>query len=101
MKILDMFGAGLPVCAFDYGPGLRELIRPGENAVLFSTADELARHLSELLALSEEASGRRQTLREGVRLSTYTTWREGWEVEARAAFVAPSGRVRRLAPAGH
>ena len=33
MKILDLFGAGVPVCAYDYGPCLLELVSPGDNGV--------------------------------------------------------------------
>ena len=42
MKIADMVGCALPVCAYDYGPVLGEMI--GDTAPLFRTASELADH---------------------------------------------------------
>ena len=48
MKICDLFGAALPVCAFDYGPTLRELVQPDHNALLFTDARTLADGLNRL-----------------------------------------------------
>lgn len=41
MKIIDMFGSGLPVIAFDF-PCLHELVQVGKNGLIFKTANELA-----------------------------------------------------------
>ncbi len=38
MKVADLFGAGVPVCALDYGARLAERVRHGDNGLLFSTA---------------------------------------------------------------
>ena len=43
MKVADLFGAGVPVCALDYGACLAERVRHGDNGLLFSTGRQLAR----------------------------------------------------------
>ena len=80
MKICDLFGAGVPVCALDYGPCLAELVRPGENGLLFSTSDELAAQMVELLR--DASRDRLERLREGAAASASPRWREGWRAEA-------------------
>jgi beta-1,4-mannosyltransferase len=84
MKLADMAGAGLPVCAFDYGPCLSERFRAGHDGLLFKSAEELAGSLRTLLAghatLVERADTR--------------SWDEGWEAEARASFYGVTSNTR-------
>lgn len=47
MKILDMFGSGIPVCAYYY-PTLPELVKNGENGIIFRGHSDLAAHLYRL-----------------------------------------------------
>jgi beta-1,4-mannosyltransferase len=82
MKVADMFGAGLPVCAYDYGPCLREMIRPNENGVLFADGAGLADQLHQLLAGFPQASARLDALRQGAQARRAVTWGEGWRAEA-------------------
>jgi beta-1,4-mannosyltransferase len=86
MKISDMFGAGLPVCALDYGPVLGELVRRDENGVTFHTGAELAAHILALLAGYPIPTARLETLQAGVRRLAAKGWIDGWREEARAMF---------------
>lgn len=49
MKLADFRGAGVPVCVFDYGPVLSEVLTPGHEGVTFHEPGQLA---SVLLALA-------------------------------------------------
>lgn len=42
-QVLDMFGAGVPVCAVKYGPVLAELVRDNENGRVFNNSDQLTK----------------------------------------------------------
>jgi len=48
MKVLDMFGCQLPVCAMNYET-IGELVRDGDNGLLFSSPQQLAQQLRQLL----------------------------------------------------
>ena len=56
MKVMDFFGAGVPVCALDYGPCLAEAVRDGDNGLTFTDAPQLARLLVELAGARVGAS---------------------------------------------
>jgi len=88
MKIADMFGAGLPVCALDYGPVLSELVRQGENGELFSTGQELAERIGTMLA-GFPGGNRLERLRAGVERHAGESWAEGWRREALPLFADP------------
>lgn len=87
MKIADLFGAGVPVCALDYGACLAERVRHGENGLLFSNGRQLADVLFDLF---EPFPGDQRTLdrlRAGARKSSRPTWEEGWLREARPVLL--------------
>jgi beta-1,4-mannosyltransferase len=75
MKVVDLFGVGTPVCAFDYGGSIREQIEDGVTGFLFSTARDLA-------ALLTRLGGDRDALdamRAGVRERWQVSWSEEWQ----------------------
>jgi beta-1,4-mannosyltransferase len=87
MKIADLFGAGVPVCALDYGACLAERVRHGDNGLLFSTAVQLADVLFDLFETFPVDQKRLDRLRSGARKSARPTWEEGWEREARPVLL--------------
>jgi beta-1,4-mannosyltransferase len=40
MKVVDMFGAGIPVLAIDY-PALPELVKDGKTGFVFTSKNQL------------------------------------------------------------
>ena len=83
MKVADLFGAGVPVCALDYGACLAERVRHADNGLLFSTAVQLADVLFDLFHTYPADQQLLDRLRAGARKSARPTWEEGWEREAR------------------
>jgi len=87
MKIADLFGAGVPVLALDYGACLAERVRHGDNGLLFSTAEQLADILFDLFESYPADQKRLERLRAGARKSARPTWEEGWTREARPVLL--------------
>jgi beta-1,4-mannosyltransferase len=83
MKLADCFGAGIPVCAFDYGPCLGEIVRHGENGLLFATAEQLAEQLTTLFHGYPERASLLARLRAGVAASAGERWDDAWRAVAR------------------
>ena len=90
MKIADLFGAGVPVCALDYGACLAERVRHGDNGLLFSAAVQLADELFDLFETYPADQQLLERLRSGARKSARPTWEEGWAREARELLLANS-----------
>ena len=87
MKVADMFGAGVPVCALDYGATLAERVRHGSNGLLFSTAEQLANVLFELFETFPAEDQTFERLRTGARKSARMSWEEGWQREAQPVLL--------------
>jgi beta-1,4-mannosyltransferase len=87
MKIADLFGAGVPVFALDYGACLAERVRHGVNGRLFSNARQLADLLFDLFEAFPAGSSELDRLRAGARRSARPTWEEGWATEARPVLL--------------
>lgn len=83
MKVVDMFGCGLPVCALDF-PCINELVRDGVNGRVFKTASELSDQLITLLDTFPVFPSRLDLMRAEIRddrvvRKTFLTWEENWE----------------------
>jgi beta-1,4-mannosyltransferase len=87
MKVADLFGAGVPVCALDYGACLAERVRHGDNGLLFSTARQLADVLFELFETFPADQSSLDRLRTGARRSARPTWEEAWVRDARPVLL--------------
>jgi beta-1,4-mannosyltransferase len=87
MKVADLFGAGVPVCALDYGACLAERVRHGDNGLLFSKADQLASMIFDLFETFPADQAPLDRLRNGARKSARPTWEEGWTREAKPVLL--------------
>jgi beta-1,4-mannosyltransferase len=94
MKIADLFGAGVPVCALDYGACLAERVRHGDNGLLFSTGRQLADVLFDLFEQFPADQKALDRLRNGARKLARPTWEEGWASEAKPVLL-PDGHPSR------
>jgi beta-1,4-mannosyltransferase len=93
MKVVDMFGAALPVAAREYAT-LEELVTPGRNGETFRTGAELTQHLQRLLAgfkgdRAEGATPQLERLRRGAAAWAATRWEEQWDRLAAPIFTTP------------
>ncbi|OTB13114.1 glycosyltransferase family 33 protein [Daldinia sp. EC12] len=77
MKVVDMFGSGLPVAAYSGYESFSELVKEGVNGCGFEKADELAAILTRLLG--DEGTNELQTLRKGAKKESDLRWDEEWD----------------------
>ncbi|KAK4125601.1 glycosyltransferase family 33 protein [Parathielavia appendiculata] len=77
MKVVDMFGAGLPVAAYSAYESFGELVKEGENGRGFETAEELAGILGHLLG--DEGRTELDRLRKGAAKEGSRRWDEEWD----------------------
>ncbi|PHH87340.1 hypothetical protein CDD83_9002 [Cordyceps sp. RAO-2017] len=77
MKVVDMFGAGLPVAAYSAFESFGELVREGENGCGFETSAQLAEIVGRLLS----STGERElaTLRQGAVREGSLRWDAEWD----------------------
>lgn len=97
MKILDMFGAGIPVCAYHYD-SLKELVQNQVNGYTFKSSVELKDLMVKLLAPFSPANSTLSDLEYMRRniLNQYKTdrWHSNWLENALPLFDSPP-RVNR------
>ncbi|KAJ9055387.1 mannosyltransferase [Entomophthora muscae] len=77
MKVVDMLGTGLPICALDFNC-MGELVSNNENGLLFSSAAELTAHLEYLFA-GRNAAAHLENLRRGAAKFGDIRWQPHWE----------------------
>ncbi|TTJ38835.1 Chitobiosyldiphosphodolichol beta-mannosyltransferase [Bagarius yarrelli] len=78
MKVVDMFGCCLPVCAIHF-QCLDELVRHEENGLIFNSADELAQQLKLLFLDFPNDHGKLGVFRRNLRESAEQRWDENWD----------------------
>ena len=86
MKLADMFGSGLPVCALDYGPCLAEQVQHGINGLLFSTSAQLAEQLYTLFQGFPDDIPLLHQLRQNVNALQGQRWADAWREVAQPLF---------------
>ncbi|KAI1172139.1 glycosyltransferase family 33 protein [Nemania sp. FL0916] len=85
MKVVDMFGSGLPVAAYSGYASFGELVREGVNGCGFETAEELEEIIGRLFATEDgecwKGPGEEELekLRRGAREESRLRWDEEWD----------------------
>ncbi|KAM3864010.1 chitobiosyldiphosphodolichol beta-mannosyltransferase [Diretmus argenteus] len=78
MKVVDMFGCCLPVCAVHFNC-LHELVKHEENGLVFRDSQELAQQLKDLLSGFPSSEGRLGSFRRNLRTSRGQRWDDNWD----------------------
>ncbi len=76
MKVVDMFGSGIPVLAIDF-PALPQLVKHGQNGFIFKSVPEL---LENILEISKNQNLLKK-LKGNVVKQTAHTWEKQWELK--------------------
>ena len=86
MMVVDMFGAGLPVCAMDFSC-ISELVHDGENGMVFKTKEELATQLYSLLSGFPQHAESLCSLQKGVGQFQQIRWSANWTENAKSVVL--------------
>ncbi|KAL6201942.1 hypothetical protein ACLB2K_025654 [Fragaria x ananassa] len=90
MKVVDMFGCGLPVCAVSYSC-IKELVQVEKNGLLFSSSSELADELLMLFKGFPDDCESLRVLRNGaLDMSSSVRWATEWEENAKGLILKAS-----------
>ncbi|KAE8694432.1 Chitobiosyldiphosphodolichol beta-mannosyltransferase [Hibiscus syriacus] len=83
MKVVDMFGCGLPVCAVSYSC-IEELVKVEKNGLLFSSSSELADELFMLFRGFPDECDSLKSLKNGaLETGSSARWATEWEEHAK------------------
>jgi beta-1,4-mannosyltransferase len=77
MKVVDMYGCGLPVLAYDY-ECIQELVKPDKTGLLFTDYKQLAHHLQTLLKGFPTQQQRLLQMRQEVVKEHGKSWNDNW-----------------------
>ncbi|KAI3360063.1 hypothetical protein L3Q82_013858 [Scortum barcoo] len=88
MKVVDMFGCCLPVCAIHFDC-LHELVKHEENGLIFRDSQELAEQLKALLSEFPRSDGRLSEFRRNLRTSRGQRWDDNWDQNVLPLITAP------------
>uniref|UniRef100_A0A8I3ZYF4 Chitobiosyldiphosphodolichol beta-mannosyltransferase n=1 Tax=Callithrix jacchus TaxID=9483 RepID=A0A8I3ZYF4_CALJA len=77
MKVVDMFGCCLPVCAVNF-KCLHELVKHDENGLVFEDSEELAAQLQMLFSNFPDPAGKLNLFRKNLQESAQLRWDESW-----------------------
>ncbi|XP_037670184.1 chitobiosyldiphosphodolichol beta-mannosyltransferase isoform X2 [Choloepus didactylus] len=78
MKVVDMFGCCLPVCAVHF-KCLHELVKHEENGLVFKDGEELATQLKMLFSKFPDPAGKLHQFRKNLQESEQLRWDKSWE----------------------
>ncbi|KAL7849691.1 hypothetical protein SRHO_G00190400 [Serrasalmus rhombeus] len=78
MKVVDMFGCCLPVCAIDF-QCLDELVKHEENGLIFKDSSELSLQLKMLFSDFPNEQGKLSLFRQNLRENGQQRWDENWD----------------------
>ncbi|ORX51786.1 hypothetical protein BCR36DRAFT_411757 [Piromyces finnis] len=76
MKVIDMFGCGLPVCAYNFNC-LDELVKHGQNGLCFDNSDELFKQFITLLKHFPN-NEKLKLMRENIKEFQKRRWNDNW-----------------------
>lgn len=82
MKVVDLFGVGVPVAAFGFY-ALRELVKHRENGIVFKDGQDLGENLKTLF---NPSSRELERLKMGAMKETHDRWDENWDNIAAPVF---------------
>lgn len=88
MKVVDMFGAGLPVCAFDF-LCLDELVENGVNGYTFRTSEELYKELTNWFQgfpNNSQQNAIADRMRKEITTFREVGWEDNWNLRVKKLF---------------
>eukprot|EP00850_Spirogloea_muscicola_P012350 SM000079S22468 [mRNA] locus=s79:314227:318495:- [translate_table: standard] len=96
MKVVDMFGCGLPVCAAAYSC-IGELVQNHQNGLLFSSSSELAQQLLDVFRGFPGACNLLSSLAKGAaRSGEERRWPQEWELNVLPVLQELEAKSRQL-----